>query len=52
MSTTLTKDVAVSYASGNGMGLVFEVQQGMVDRGANLSWLSQCAHPPHTLTPR
>lgn len=44
MSTTLNKEVAVGYASGRGMGLVFEVQQGMVDRGADIGWLSQYPH--------
>ena len=35
MSTTLNEKVAISYASsGNGTGFVFEIQQGMVDRGA------------------
>ena len=42
MSTTLNQQVAVSYAaSGDGAGVVFEIQQGMVDRGADISFLSQ-----------
>ena len=37
MSTTLNEKVAISYASsGNGTGFVFEIQQGMVDRGADI----------------
>ena len=45
MSTTLNRDVAFEYASSSkaaGASVVFEIQQGMIDRGADLSWLSQC----------
>ena len=33
----------MGYAAGNGerMGIVLEIRQGMVDRGADISWLSQ-----------
>ena len=42
MSTTLDRDVAFQYASRpNKPAIVFEVHQGMVDRGADISWLSQ-----------
>ena len=41
MSTTTDRGVAARYASGGGAGLIFELEQGMVDRGAELSWLSQ-----------
>ena len=42
MSTTLDKQVALDYAaSQGGAGIVFELAMGMVDRGADLSWLSQ-----------
>ena len=47
MSTTLDRTVAMGYASsggGNHMGIVIEVQQGMVSRGADMSWLSQYPH--------
>ena len=47
LSTTLERDVAMGYASsgsGNHMGIVIEVQQGMVSRGADMSWLSQYPH--------
>ena len=40
MSTTLNGEVAREYASGEN-GLLFEIQLGMVDKGADLSWLSQ-----------
>ena len=43
MSTTTDRSVAAGYAASGGVGIVFEVQQGMVDRGADISWLSQCA---------
>ena len=54
LSTTLDRQVAFDYAGNNPgkPGLIFEVQMGMVDRGAELKWLSQCApllthaHPP------
>ena len=42
-STTLDRNVAMGYASGsNAAGIVFEIVQGMVDRGANIGWLSAC----------
>ena len=43
MSTSLDAQVAMAYARGGdgGASLVFEIQMGMVDRGADLSWLSQ-----------
>jgi len=46
MSTTTQRGVAMSYAKGDGqrVGIVLEMRQGMVDRGANIGWLSQYAH--------
>ena len=46
MSTTLDRTVAMGYASGDEtkMGIVIEVQQGQVNRGADMSWLSQYPH--------
>ena len=46
MSTTLERSVAMSYASGDTrtMGIVIEAQQGQVNRGADMSWLSQYPH--------
>ena len=42
MSTTLKREEAVKYAiSGKAAPLIFEIQQGMVDRGADISFLSQ-----------
>ena len=45
MSTTSDKKVAMEYAAGSGkQGIVFEIQMGMLDRGADLSWISQYPH--------
>ena len=43
MSTTLDREVAFDYASSNrnGGSTILEIKMGMVDRGANVSWLSQ-----------
>lgn len=47
MSTTLDYGVAMQYASDQNAsntgigGIVFEIQQGLIDRGCDLSWLSQ-----------
>lgn len=43
MSTTLQQNVAMGYAKGHGSrsGIVIKVRQGMVNRGADISWLSQ-----------
>lgn len=43
MSCTLEQGVAMSYAA-SGAGFVFEIQQGMVDRGADIGFLSQYPH--------
>lgn len=40
-STTTDRDVAMRYAGSGKVGMVFEIQMGMVDRGAELKWLSQ-----------
>ena len=47
MSTTLERNVAMGYATrapASIAGIVIEVQQGMVNRGAELGWLSQYPH--------
>merc|ERR1719384_1565861 len=46
MSTTTDREVARTYAQG-GVGqaaTIFEIQMGMVDRGADLSYFSQYPH--------
>ena len=44
MSTTTDRSVAMGYASHGSVGIVIEMEMGMVDRGAELSWLSQYPH--------
>jgi hypothetical protein len=45
MSTTFDRDVAMHYAQQPGKpALVFEMQMGMIDRGAELDWISQYPH--------
>ena len=48
MSCTEEQSVAMGYAAGGGekMGIVLEMQQGMVNRGADISWLSQVRNAP------
>lgn len=57
MSTTSSRDVAVEYAKPKSVGkpsIIFEMEMGMVDRGAELGWISQCksqrASKPHYIT--
>ena len=62
MSCTRSKDVSLAYAANQqqkGPGMVLEVQMGMVDRGADLTWVSQARYSPRcrprdaaTLRPR
>eukprot|EP00966_Prymnesium_polylepis_P262320 6059260-Prymnesium_polylepis.1 len=44
MSTTTDVSVAKHYLRPGEPAMVFEMQMGMVDRGADLSWLSQYPH--------
>ena len=45
MSTSTKRDVAIKYAKdGKGNSMLYEIQMGMIDRGADLSWLSQYEH--------
>ena len=48
LSTTTNKDVAMHYAAGQSSGgkpaIVLQMEQGMIDRGADLGWLSQYPH--------
>ena len=46
LSTTRDREVAMAYAKGGSKdapacGIVLEIQQGLIDRGADLAWLSQ-----------
>jgi len=50
LSTTYDREVARGYASKPGKpGILFEVQMGMIDRGAELDWLSQYPHEKECL---
>ena len=52
MSATGDRSVAVRYSSGtNVQGLILEIDQGMLDRGASLQWLSQYPHEAETCFP-
>ena len=44
LSATAERDVALEYAAQSPAGVLFEIHQAMVDRGADLSWLSQYPH--------
>ena len=46
MSTTKDRSQAAYYAGDGRAPTVLEMEQGMVDRGAELSWLSQCTPRP------
>ena len=41
MSTTTNKEVAIGYASGRPNATVLKIAMGMIDRGADISWISQ-----------
>ena len=43
MSTSVDRNVALAYASGD-VGLVLEIEQGMVSRGADIRFISQYPH--------
>ena len=49
MSSTKDRAVAMQYAASGGRGIVFEIQQGMIDRGADIAWLSQYSHEAEIL---
>eukprot|EP00966_Prymnesium_polylepis_P312242 7214978-Prymnesium_polylepis.1 len=49
-STTTDRSVAVHYGTGP-CGTVFEMQMGLVDRGAELVWISQYPHEAEILFP-
>ena len=55
MSTTTSRNVALGYATRRSLSgreatpMLFEMQQGMIDRGAKLEWLSQYPHEEEIL---
>ena len=48
MSTTPERSVAEQYSQ-DGFGIIVEIQQGMIDRGAEIAWLSQYPHEAEIL---
>jgi hypothetical protein len=50
LSTTRDREVAAGYAGGSGASTLLEIRQGMINRGADLAWLSQCARCPRPPT--
>jgi len=48
MSTTPDRKVAEQYSQ-DGFGIIVEIQQGMIDRGAEIAWLSQYPHEAEIL---
>ena len=44
MSTSRSREVAMGYAATGETPMVFEMAQGMINRGAELRWLSQYPH--------
>jgi len=44
MSCTTSREVALDYAVTSNAAVLFQIQEGYVDRGADLSWLSQYPH--------
>jgi hypothetical protein len=51
LSATTDRQVALDYAAMSGTGIVYEIQQGMGDRGASISWLSQYPHEQEVCFP-
>ena len=41
MSMSSNRDAALSYATEKTPSILFEVQQGLIDRGAEIGWISQ-----------
>ena len=39
----------MDYASSGKVGTIFEIKMGMIDRGANLAWISQYKHEKEIL---
>lgn len=48
-STTRERDVAMKYVARGKTPILFEIEMGMVDRGCELSWISQYPHEEEVL---
>lgn len=51
MSTSRDRNVALSYTEGSQVRVVFEIAQGLIDRGADLREISQYPHEQEILSP-
>jgi len=51
MSATADKQVAIQYCQGKMPSVVLQIEQGMVNRGADIAWLSQYPEEKETLFP-
>ena len=50
LSTSTSRAVAEQYSNGP-VGVIFEIQQGLTDRGADIQWLSQYSFEAEVLFP-
>ena len=50
LSTSTSRAVAEQYSNGPA-GVIFEIQQGLTDRGADIKWLSQYSFEAEVLFP-
>ena len=51
MSASADKEESLKYATARTPSLLYEIDQGMLDRGASLQWLSQYPHEAETCFP-
>jgi len=51
MSASADREVAIEYATRSPAGIIFQINQPMADRGADLSWLSQYPHEQEVTFP-
>ena len=51
LSATTDKEVALDFAHGGAGSFIFELQEGMIDRGADLAWVSQYPNEDEVVFP-
>jgi len=51
ISASADREVALAYATRSPAGIIFQINQPMADRGADLSWLSQYPHEQEVTFP-